>query len=250
MFDRKDKPELYELLRNNKSKLGKLSAQEKEEQAASAPVAPHSDSDPIPYSAPPSNTTKPYPKLKIPFPTLKPKEPTGVFQKPKLKPVRPQAEPAARPKINEPKKPVNYSKITVIVVLVAAFLIILYLVFSHPATNPPVHDGTTPVADRTTETTVPASSSGQSWSIRLIYYNNDADGSRALNNMCRILRDKNISVFTINEVIRGASCNSVYLGNYSSLEQAQKELKNELPNLIKVHYKLKNASVVKLEEGR
>ncbi|HLD36664.1 MAG TPA: hypothetical protein VJC37_08065, partial [Planctomycetota bacterium] len=122
MFDRKDKPELYELLRTNKSKLGKLSAQEKEDQAASVQAAPPADSDPIPYNTPPSNTVNPYPKLKIPFPTLKPKEPTGVFQKPKLKPIRPpapprrseQSDPIGRPKTNEPKKPVDYSKIGVI----------------------------------------------------------------------------------------------------------------------------------------
>lgn len=242
MFDRKDKPELYELLKTNKSKLGKLSAQEKEEQAASAPVAAPSDSEPIPYTTPPSNAVNPYPKLKIPFPTLKPKEPTGVFQKPKPKP--------ARPKTNEPKKPINYSKITVIGVVIVAILLILYLALSPPKTTPPSHNGTTPQAEKTHEIPLPAGTSDQTWSIRLIYYNNDAEGSRALNNMCRMLREKSITVFTKGEVIRGTSCNSVYLGNYSSQEQAQKELTKELPKLIKVHYKLKNASVIKLEEGR
>ncbi len=241
MFDRKDKPELYELLKN-KSKLGKLSAQEKEEQAVSAPVAAPSDSEPIPYTTPPSSTARPYPKLRMPFPMLKPKEPTGVFQKPKPKP--------ARPKNAEPKTPHNYSKIVVIGGIIVAIIVILYLALSLPKTTPPTHDRTTPQTDRTSVTPPPTVAPGQTWSIRLIYYTNNAEGSRALNNMCRMLREKNITVFTQSEVLNAVSCNSVYLGKYSSLEQAQKELTKELPKLTKVHYKLKGASVVELKEGR
>ena len=241
MFDRKDKPELYELLRTNKSKLGKLSAQEKEEQAVSAPAATTSDSDPIPYTTPPSSAASPYPKLKMPFPTLKPKEPTGVFLKPKPKP--------AIPKNAEPKIPLNYPKIITIVGIVAAIVIILYLALSLPPATPSTHNRTTtPSAQTPAMTPV---TPGRTWAIRLIYYNNDAEGSRAILNMCQMLSNKNIKVVTKGETIRGVSSNSVYLeGKYSSLEQAQKELTKELPKLKNVHYKLKNASVVELKEGR
>lgn len=258
MFDRKDKPELYELLRTNKSKLGKLSAQEKEEQAVSAPAAAPSDSETIPFTTPPPSTASPYPKLRMPFPMLKPKEPTGVFQKPKPKPARPQGDPVgrpqgdpmSRPKINEPRTPLNYPKIIVIGGVVGAIIVILYLALALPKTTPPTQGETTAPANRTPETPPPATSAGRTWSIRLIYYTNNAEGSRAITNMCRMLREKNITVFTKSEALNGVSCNSVYLGEYSSLEQAQKELTKELPKLTKVHYKLKGASVVELKEGR
>ena len=251
MFDRKDKPELYELLRTNKSKLGKLSAQEKEEQAVSAPAATTSDSDPIPYTTPPSSTASPYPKLKMPFPTLKPKEPTGVFLKPKPKPARLQSDPVGRPKTNALKIPLNYPKIIVIVGIVAAIVIILYLALSLPKTPPPTHGGTTAQSDRTPDTSTPPVASNRTWSIRLIYYTDNAEGFQSLTNMSKILNSYNISgVFTKKETLNGVLCNSVYLGKYSSLEQAQKELTKRLPELKRAHNKLKNASVVELKEGR
>ena len=238
MFDRKDKPELYELLRTNKSKLGKLSAQEKQEQAASAPVAPPSDSDPIPYNNPPSSAASPYPKLKMPFPTLKPKEPTGVFQKPKPKP--------ARPKMNEPGKPINYQKIIVIVGAIAVVLLILYLVSSQPKTAPSTPErATQPITDtRTPETPVAPVVSNRTWSIRLIYYNNNAQGQNSAQNRLRFLTEKGVSgVFTKNETIGGSACTVIYKGKYGSPEEAKKDL----TNMKKLHYAFKNADAVEVK---
>lgn len=242
MFTNKDKPELYELLKMNRSKLGKVPAQEKDEPSASAPVSAPSDSEPIPYTAPPSSTAKVYPKLKMPFPTLKPKEPAGVFQKPRTKP--------APSKTDALRKPFLTPKNILIGGIVVAVIIIIYLLSSLPPAPPSSPGRTTPASGQEPETPPTPVATGRTWSIRLIYYNNDAEGSRAIVNMCQMLTNKNISVFTENEVINGVQSSSVYFGKYSSSEQAQKELKNELPKLIKVHYKLKNASVVKLKERR
>ncbi|MBI5778931.1 MAG: hypothetical protein HZA49_05690 [Planctomycetes bacterium] len=242
MFTNKDKPELYELLKMNRSKLGKTPAQEKDEPAVSAPVVTTSDSEPIPYTAPPSSTTRPYPKLRMPFPTLKPKEPAGVFKKPK----------PIRPKTREEGKPLNYPKIIIIGGIIIAIIVIIYLALTLPQATPSTPGRTTSPSVQAPE--IPAmmpATTGRTWAIRLIYYNNDADGSRAIITMCQMLRNKNIKVVTKSEMIHGISSNSIYLeSKYSSQEQAQKELKNELPKLKNVHYKLKNASVVKLEEGR
>lgn len=241
MFMNKDKPELYELLKMNKSKLGRAPAQEKDEQAISAPITTPSDSEPIPYTTQQSNAAKPYPKLKIPFPTLKPKEPTGVFKK--SKPIRPKTK-------EKEETQYNYPKIIVIGGVIVLILVIIYMALSLPKTTQPTHGRTTQQTDKEQETPPPPVTTSRTWSLRLIYYTNNAEGSRAIANMCRMLNDKNITIFTKSEVINGVSCNSVYLGKYSSLEQAQKELTKELPKLTKVHYKLKGASVVELKEGR
>ncbi|MEW6026221.1 MAG: hypothetical protein AB1599_02855 [Planctomycetota bacterium] len=237
----KDKPELYELLKSNKSKLGKLPSQEKDEQATSATVTAASDSEssqdrPIPFTAPSSSGLKPYPKLKIPFPTLKPKEPTGVFQKPK----------PVRQKIMDEKIPLNYTKIIVIGGIVAAIAVIIYLLWSLPPGKAPAGSRTTPPSSAQQPETPPAppAATGRTWSIRLIYYKNNTEGQNLVQSRLKFLNDKGVSgVFTKNEKIESASCTSIYKGKYASLEEAKKDL----PKLKQLHYAFKNADAVEVK---
>jgi len=242
MFTDKDKPELYELLKMNRSKLGRAPAQEKDDQAVSAPVTTPSDSDPIPYTTPISSTARPYPKLRMPFPMLKPKEPTGVFQKPK----------AVRPKTRGEATPLNYPKIIVIGGIIIAVIIILYLLLSLPQATPSSPGRTTTTSAQTategspvgkTPTTPPAAT-GRKWSLRLIYYKNNSEGQNLVQNRLRFLNEKGVSdVFTKNETLNGSPCTVIYKGRYASSEEAKKDI----PGLKKLHYAFKNADAVEVK---
>lgn len=239
----KDKPELYELLKINRSKLNNISELPKEEKPAGAAPATSSNSEPIPYAAPQASSGTTYPKLKIPFPTLKPKE--SIIR-------------ASRPKTAGPKTlklPLNgnYQRLAIIGAVLALIAIVVYLAWtqdkpSQPS-QPPQPEATTAetgaVKTSPAATQTPAATSARKWSLRLIYYTNNAENQHSVQKILEFLNEKNITdVFTRNETINGAPCTSIYKGRYyASPEEARKDL----PQLKKLHYAFKNADAVEVK---
>ena len=240
MFIKRDKPELFELLKAHKSKLGSTSPSANKEEVVphSAPVSP--DSAPISYSPPPSAASKIYPKLKMPFPTnikpfhpiVKPKEPT--ISRPSV------PDRTARYQTQEKKAPINYRKFIIPVVIIA-IVVIAYIVLVQSSQNKQ-----TVIPPKDSNVTNPPPASTRLWSNRLVYYKDDAKGQRDTKKILTFLNDKGVSgVFTKTEQIQGVSCTVIYAGKFRSVDEAKKE-QSKLKQF--KHYALRNLQAVELEE--
>ena len=243
MFMRKDKPELYELLKTNKSKLSSTSpyATEEEVVAHSAPAS--SKSAPISYNPPSSAASKIYPKLKMPFPTnikgfhpiAKPKEQT--FGRPSI------PDKTARYQAQEKKIPINYRKFIIPVVIIAVIIIVAYLIFVPSSQN---KQPTVPNPNTTDTNNNTIAATNRLWSNRLVRYKNNAEGQRSTEKILKFLNGKNISgVFTRTEQIQGVSYTVIYAGKFRSVEDAKKE---QLKLKQFKHYALGNIQDVELGE--
>ncbi|MDI6733715.1 MAG: hypothetical protein QME51_08795, partial [Planctomycetota bacterium] len=241
MFVKKSKPELYEVLKIHRAKLGKLLPKDKEE---------HLDSESGYYGGQPGQMTTPYPKLKMPFPFYpKQKETAVTFQKSKSVPEAPRPDvyrgrgrPASggqvRPYIEKERLPSQYKKMVIVGVVIILLVIVVYVILSQIK---PVTPTTTTVTDITRPTAPVASI--RFWSIKLVHYRNDAEGGRLVQKRLLFLNNKGISgVFTNNEIIDGTPHIVIYKGEYQSLEDANKEI----PRLKQLqHYEFKNIEAVK-----
>ncbi|MFH0888266.1 MAG: hypothetical protein V1871_03560 [Planctomycetota bacterium] len=239
---RKDKPELFELLRTNKSKLNSTSPYATKEEVATHTAPSSSESAPIPYHSQPLVNSKAYPKLKMPFPTnikgfhplAKSKEQT--FGHPST------PDKTARYQTQEKKKPINYSKFFIPTVIVAALIIVAYLIFVLPSQD---KQPTIPTPSTTDTNNNTITATNRFWSNMLIYYKDNAEGQSSCNKRLTFLMDKNISgVFTRKERIQNSSCIVIYAGKYRSLEEAKKEHSH----LKQLHYAFKNLQAVELGE--
>lgn len=242
MFMKKDKPELFELLRINKSKLGSTLYSATKEEVVTHTASTSSESAPIPYNSPPLVNSKAYPKLKMPFPTnikgfhpiAKPKEQT--FGRPST------PDKTARYQTQEKKKPINYSKFFIPTVIVAALIIVAYLIFVLPSQD---KQPTIPTPNTTDTNNNTIAATNRFWSNRLIYYKDNADGQTSCNKMLKFLLDKNIKPEQPRkEHIQGSPYISIYVGKYPSSEEAKKEHSH----LKQLHYAFKNVQAVELGE--
>jgi hypothetical protein len=243
MFMKKDKPELFELLRTNKSKLSPTSPSAAKEEVVAHTAPTNSEPTPIPYNQPSSTTSKIYPKWKMPFPTniksfhpiaTKPKEQT--LNRPSI------PDKTTRYQAQENKKPINYRKFVIPTVIVVALIIIAYIILVPPSQNKQPIVTNSNITDTNNTTTA---TTNHLWSNRLVNYKDNADGQNSCNKRLKFLMEKNISgVFTKKEQIEGVPSISIYVGKYQSLEEAKKE-QRKLKNL---HFQFKNIQIVELGE--
>jgi hypothetical protein len=243
MFMKKDKPELYELLRTNKSKLNPTSSSVTKEE-----VLPHTacldlESAQVPYHQPSLNTSKVYPKLKMPFPTnIKAFHP--VASKPKEQALNRPSIPDKTPryKTEKNKIPVNYSKFIIPSIIAITIIIIAYLILSSLSQNkqPTITEQNNTNINNTISVTPE-----HWWTNRLTYYKDDADGNLLVHKRLGFLTDKGIKALPPKkEQIQGVPSISIYVGKYHSLEEAKKEQSK----LKKLHHDFKNVQAIELGE--
>ncbi|MFH1230260.1 MAG: hypothetical protein V1709_02055 [Planctomycetota bacterium] len=252
---KKDRPELYELLKTNKTKLGSISSSDAKEEVATYTAPASSEPAPIPYNQPSSTASKVYPKLKMPFPTnikgfhpiAKPKEQT--FSRPSTpdKTFNYQTQEKKTPtpqrtmEISRRVVPVNYRKFVIPVIIVAALIIVVYLIFGQSSQN---KQPTVPNPNTIDTNNIAPVTPDRLWSNQLVYYKNNAEGQRSTEKILKFLNDKGIQSFTKTEQIQGASCTVVYAGKFRSVEDAKKEQ----PKLKRLHHAFRNLQAVELGE--
>jgi hypothetical protein len=243
MFMKKDKPELFELLKTNKSKLNPTSSSGAKEEVSPYTASANLESAPIPYNQPSANTSKVYPKLKMPFPTnIKAFHP--VTPKPKEQAFSRSAAPERKPHspVQEKKIPLNYRKFVLPSIIIITIIIVSYLILSSLSQN---KQPTTPEQNNTIINNNVPITPEHFWSNRLAYYKDNADGNLLVHKRLGFLTDKGIKVLPPKkEQIQGVSYIAIYVGKYHSLEEAKKEQ----PKLKKLHHDFRNLQAIELGE--
>jgi len=212
MFKKKSRTELYEILKENKS--ASSSGGQKKEEITSYPVKPMAReakqeaviAQPMPVKKPP------YPKFKMPSPTN---------------------APAA-----DKKLPLPIIKLALLLIVVAAALVGIYFAVGYLIKNKPFSRSTEPA------NAVAPIAPVNIWSLRMIYYDDNADGLEKATKAYTFLKDNGAKdVFTKKEFLDNAFRISVYTGKYATKEEAMKDR----PKLKQLHPAFKSVDAILLE---
>ncbi len=236
MFKKKSGPELFELIK--KGKLLAKKAPPPEEPVPSEP-GPQQPRPAIPQSK--ITGQRPYPKWKIPFPKLN----------------------AAGATSGEKSFNIKRNAVVLLVILGLLFLVVAFVIGYKAGTKkeeqtvvvlPPTQPTasltptTLPLSTLpprvTTPTTIPPIRppvSQRTWSIRLIFYDDDTAGQASAKNMLRWLRQRGIAnTFIKRESIRSRMRLSICVGTFGS----QLEASRSLDRYRKLHTAFRHCDVV------
>ncbi|MFH1227177.1 MAG: hypothetical protein V1701_04640 [Planctomycetota bacterium] len=231
MFKKRESPELYEVLKQRNLDVGKNTG--KEITLGSKPAGPalsqeKADDYNAPHTIPELTSPRPYPKLRSPFPV-------------KLDKVKKQAG-RVLPTAN------NYNALLLGLLVIVIIAFIIYAAWfrggkpaeiTTNAVNPAATDRVTP------RPTPPPEPIVKVWSIRLIYYEDNASGVQSSEKMLRFLNDKNAAgIFVRKEKLEGVQNLVIYQGKYNTREEANKNL----DKYKKLHYGFKKCSPVEVRK--
>jgi uncharacterized protein (UPF0333 family) len=244
MFRKKDKLELYEVLKQHKIKVGEKIPPKEEPVLSSYSPLPRGGTRPTAVSATSATEplTKPYPRFKIPFPTKSKQavvspSPSEKISRTKWDTAVAVSLPSRKPSGIEQKKPISLQTTFIILGILVVVGIIIYLIIFTPSPS----ESPKPATPAITPTTPPAKSI---WSNRLVYYKDDAEGQQSSEKILRFLIEKGVSgVVTKKEKIHGVLHIVIYAGRYLSQDEAQKEH----PKLKRLHYAFKNVQAVEVK---
>ncbi|MBI4713102.1 MAG: SPOR domain-containing protein [Planctomycetes bacterium] len=208
MFEKREAPELYELLNKNRIQIGKPPVQ------TSAPKPEAVTKSAESYTVPELVTPRPYPKFK-----------SSLVQAP-----RAAAVPAAQK--TERKVTLNYNILVFGVIILAIIILVAYAIgrnWSPTSGGSADHSAGIPAPQDTdgeagrSATPTPPPTAPKTYSIRLIYYEDNPVGQKSAERIIKFLNERNVSgVFTRTEKIQGKNQIVIYVGRYKTKEEASK----------------------------
>lgn len=216
MFEKREAPELYELLNKNRIQIGKPPVQ------TSAPKPEAVTKSAESYTLPELVTPRPYPKFRT------------SFTPPHRAAVVPQSATAQK---SERKLAVNYNTLIFGVIILVIIVFVAYAVGrnwtstsggssdSAAGTGTPTGSGASGTDAETGRlaTPTPPPTAPKTYSIRLIYYEDNPVGQKSAERIIKFLNERNVSgVFTRTEKIQGKNQIVIYVGRYKTKEEASK----------------------------
>ncbi|MFA5794339.1 MAG: hypothetical protein WC980_04645 [Candidatus Brocadiia bacterium] len=239
MFKKRESPELYEVLKHRNLDVGKNAGKEITLGLGSKPAEKASSQEKDDYNSPQTipelTSPRPYPKLRSPFPV-------------KLDRMKKPADRKPSSGAN------NYSGILLLLLIVVIVAFIIYAIWfsGSKTTDGAATAGTSGATTAGTGDTgprgippPPPAPVVKTWSIRLIYYEDNAVGQQSTEKMLRFLNDKNAAgIFVRKEKLDGVKSLVFYQGNYNTREEANKNLSKYQ----KLHYGFKKCSAVEVNK--